>query len=235
MKHICMLSIALLIFLVNLSYAEAGLIQEKGSPNILISSPEKVTAKRNTELPWSWTSIKNVSNVDIYLLTKNKKYRMAKNYPNTGNFWWAAGAAYSEWKTEIKNGVYTVAVCPTGSRLNLSCGYFDVTLYGDTPVIKILKPKAGSVWYRNDEMEVSFRGAKEGEEYEIALLQQVIMTPFTLLGSVTAEDSGTAKFYFEVPEDLQVGLYTVQIVQKTNQGPCVNACAITESKPIRIR
>lgn len=237
MKKIIVTTLCLLMFFGSFNLTNAKVIYETGQPNIMITSPEIVTSKRNTELKWTWLTLKNTEKVDIYLISNNKKYAFAKDYPNTGNFWWATGFTYTEWKLKLKNSESEIAVCPAGNKkIDQACGIFTVNIFGDVPVLKIISPKGGSKFSSRDTMQVSFSGAKVGERYKINLLYPAKVSPIeTLLGKVIADVSGKESFEFIVPNNLTKGIYTVGVIQETNEGSCLNVCAQTESKPIRIK
>lgn len=228
----------LLVFGGIFSSADAKVISDSGKPNIMITSPEFVTSKKNTELPWTWIALKDTEKVDVYLIHKNKKYSFAQDYPNTGNFWWATGFLYSEWKLKnLKNGESQIAVCPAGaSKIDQSCGVFTVDIYGDMPVLKLSSPKGGTKFSSGDTIKVSFSGAKIGEKYKMSLLYPAKVSPIeTLLGTGIADVNGKETFEFTIPEKLKKGVYTLEVIQETNGGTCLNVCASVESKPIRIR
>lgn len=236
-NKILLASVSLLtVFLIG-NTAEAKVIYDTGTPNIMITTPDFVNIKRNTELKWNWTTLKKTESVDLYLISGSKKYTFAKKYPNTGNFSWAAGFASTEWKKEIGNGKYSIAVCAGGQKkIDQSCGIFDLELYGDSPVIKIISPKGGKTFKKDKDLEVVFSGAKIGEKYKILLWYPAKVSPIeTFLGEVIADDNGKQSFNTIIPKNIQSGVYTVAVIQETNAGICLNTCAQTESKPIRIK
>ena len=237
MKSTLLSFVIALILLSNANISHAKVIYDTGTPNIMITSPAEVSSKRNTELAWTWLSLKDTPKVDVYLIVKNKKYQFAKDYPNTGDFWWATGDAYTEWDLDIKNGRHTIAVCPAKTKkIDRSCDTFDVDIYGDTPTLKITAPKGGKQFKRGSEMKVSFSGAKKGELYTVNLLYPAKGSAIlTLLGEEKADKDGKQSFVFDVPEDIKKGTYTVEIIQTTNDGTCLNVCAQVESKPIKIK
>lgn len=219
-------------------YVRAEVISNSGKSNIMITSPEFVNAKRNTELKWTWIALKNTDKVDVYLINKNKKYSFAKDYPNSGNFWWATGYLYDEWKIKnFKNGENQIAVCPAGTnKIDQSCGVFTVNIYGDVPILKLISPRGGSKFSIGDTIKVLFSGAKVGEKYKVSLLYPAKVSPIeTLLGTGIADINGNESFEFSVPEKLKNGVYTLEIIQETNNGSCLNVCARVESKPIKIK
>lgn len=237
MKYIYNIVFVVFGLLIITHTADAKVISDSGKPNIMITSPLSVEVKRNTELKWTWTTLKDTPKVDIYLVSGNKKYTFAKSYPNGQNFWWATGYSYTEWKKELKNGTYTIAVCPSGTKkIDQSCGTFDLKMYGDVPKIKVLTPKGGQNFSEGEEIQITFSGAKIGEKYEFLLWYPAKVSPIEFnLGEMIADVKGKESFIATVPEDLKKGVYTIAIIQKTNEGTCLNTCAQTESKPIRIK
>ena len=136
------------------------------------------------------------------------------------------------------NGNYSIAVCPTGNKkIDAACDYFNLEIYGNNPAIKLIKPKGGNKFKKGDEINVVFNGAQIGDSYKVSLLYPAKVSPIaTILGREIAENSGKEQFDFVIPEEIKNGVYTLEIIQETNNGAtCVNVCAITESKPIKIK
>ena len=218
----------------------APAIAAAATGSVTVTSPESVGAKRNTLLSWTWRTSGDVSAVDIYLVAGSKWYSFAKAYPNYGNFSWAAGLTAGDWKMdEVESGDYSIAVCPAGARKGgSSCDSFALSIYGDTPAIKILSPKSGKTLRRGDEAKVSFSGGQEGDEYEV-----VLRNPFvkggpddTSIVTYVAPGDGKQTLSVTVPADVSAGKYTVAVIQKTDGGEaCLNVCAQAESKVVRVR
>ena len=212
-------------------------ILQSTTPTITMVSPvvDSILAKRNTELKWAWSSTGSIPTVDVILVTPSgQPLYFAKAYPNYGSFWWAVGFANTEWNQNIPNGVYTIAVCPAGVGIDFRCGKFNVTIYGDTPIIGIVYPTGGETFQIGGQITVSFSGVRGGEQYKIDLLQQEKMTPRYPLGTITGISADLSKNILTIPSNVPAGIYTVQVTQLTNQGTCINACAIAESKPFTI-
>ena len=212
-------------------------IQANGS-SISITSPSGTASwKRNTEGKWTWTSRGNVSGVDIYLSGKAFQYVFAKNYPNTGSFWWAVGFSQTEWNTkEVPNGDYAIYVCPAGVSLgNPRCGSFSLNVYGDSPNIPIAYPRGGESFQAGGNITVTFLNSKAGERYKVNLLYPAIVSPTTYELATVAGVGGTLSVNALVPQNIPAGsAYTVEVIQLTDGGQCVNVCARSESLPFTI-
>lgn len=207
--------------------------------SVTITSPASVSVKQNTLLSWTWAA-SGVSAVDVYLVDGAKWRTFAKSYPNTGNFSWAAGLAYTEWDIEaVRPGGYSIAVCPAGARKgDASCGTFAFSLWGDAPSIKVTAPKGGKSLRAGAEVKVAFAGGQAGDEYEVALRNSLVKggPEDTPLATYVAPKNGKQALTVQLPADTSAGKYTLAVTQKTDGGePCANVCAQAESKTVRVR
>lgn len=217
------------------TYTNQGLIS--------ITSPANGTSwKRNTEGKWSWTTTGSIPTVDLYLITSlGQALPFATNYPNNGSFWWAVGYQSGNWYQDVPNGNYTIAVCPYGvgyekdSYGDKRCGKFTINIYGDTPVIQMTAPMGGQTFQAGGSIPVSFSGVKYSEQYKVTLhLIGKEGSPIYDLGTVTGTSADQMKNTFTIPSGAVAGTYTVVVIQTTNQGPCINACAKAESSQFTI-
>ncbi len=219
------------LLIINKAMADSSLT----SPGVTLTSPVSVSAKRNTELKWTWTSSK-VSTVNIYLSNGTQTYAFAKDYPNAGYFSWAVGYPMTEWYTNIPNGNYTIGVCPGGTQFGPTCANFNVNIYGDTPTMSIAAPDGGEVFQAGGLIKVTFTSNHYGEKYQVNLLpyQAKEGTPTYSLGTVYVPSQEQAGNYFSVPSNVPSGRYTAEVIQLGNNGPCLNVCARAESQSFTI-
>ncbi len=222
--------------IINKALTESGnTVSVAPTASVTITSPSSlIYSKRNTELSWAWTSRGNVPSVDIYLQNSaSQSFALTKNYPNTGTFWWATGYPVTDSNQDVPNGTYTIAVCPPGGDF-IGCGKFVVIIYGDTPSIGVTYPNGGESYQPGSTIDVAFTNPREGETYEVNLVFSSKGPMTYKLGTVYGISADQMKNSFLIPSNVPLGTYSVEVLQLTNKGKCLNVCARAESNQFTV-